>query len=188
MKKTFGDNFYYILYFQEPGVAEAEFDKDPRGIPQPAATSRPTRRASRRTITDPKRSAGGWMRPDGRAQGAAALAHPGGSRLLRQRVHANRASAAASTSIATSIGTGRRRRSSPTAKITAPATFIAGDRDGVIRGATAEQLTASMSRSRPTSAASRCFPSAGHWVQQERPEETNAALLAFLAGLSKPKT
>jgi pimeloyl-ACP methyl ester carboxylesterase len=32
MKKTFGDNFYYILYFQEPGVAEAEFDKDPRGI------------------------------------------------------------------------------------------------------------------------------------------------------------
>ena len=31
MKKTYGDNFYYILYFQEPGVAEAEFDKDPRG-------------------------------------------------------------------------------------------------------------------------------------------------------------
>jgi pimeloyl-ACP methyl ester carboxylesterase len=32
------------------------------------------------------------------------------------------------------------------------------------------------------------IPTAGHWVQQEKPEETNAALLAFLAGLSRPKT
>jgi pimeloyl-ACP methyl ester carboxylesterase len=32
MKRWFGDNFFYILYFQEPGVAEAEFDKDPRAI------------------------------------------------------------------------------------------------------------------------------------------------------------
>jgi pimeloyl-ACP methyl ester carboxylesterase len=26
-------------------------------------------------------------------------------------------------------------------------------------------------------------PGAGHWIQQERPEETNEALLRFLAGL-----
>ena len=32
MRSGFRDNFYYILYFQEPGVAEAEFDKDPRAI------------------------------------------------------------------------------------------------------------------------------------------------------------
>jgi pimeloyl-ACP methyl ester carboxylesterase len=30
MKKAMGDNFFYILYFQEPGAAEAEFDKEPR--------------------------------------------------------------------------------------------------------------------------------------------------------------
>jgi pimeloyl-ACP methyl ester carboxylesterase len=35
---------------------------------------------------------------------------------------------------------------------------------------------------------STLIPAAGHWVQQEKPEETNAALLAFLAGLSKGKT
>lgn len=30
MKKVFGNNFYYILYFQEPGVAEKELDEDIR--------------------------------------------------------------------------------------------------------------------------------------------------------------
>lgn len=28
MEKVFGDKFFYILYFQEPGVAESEFDVD----------------------------------------------------------------------------------------------------------------------------------------------------------------
>src|SRR5271157_936171 len=28
-RKTFGENFFYMLYFQEPGVAEAELDADP---------------------------------------------------------------------------------------------------------------------------------------------------------------
>ena len=32
MKSRFGDNFFYILYHNEPGVAEAEYDADPRGI------------------------------------------------------------------------------------------------------------------------------------------------------------
>src|SRR5262245_37506935 len=32
MKAANGENFYYILYFQEPGVAEKEFDANPRGI------------------------------------------------------------------------------------------------------------------------------------------------------------
>ncbi len=30
MKQVFGDNFFYILYFQEPGVAEAELEADVR--------------------------------------------------------------------------------------------------------------------------------------------------------------
>ena len=28
-RKVFGDNFFYILYFQEPGPADAELDRDP---------------------------------------------------------------------------------------------------------------------------------------------------------------
>src|SRR6202012_4166989 len=29
-RSIFGDNFFYMLYFQEPGVADAELDADPR--------------------------------------------------------------------------------------------------------------------------------------------------------------
>ncbi len=28
-RMIFGDNFFYMLYFQEPGVADAELDADP---------------------------------------------------------------------------------------------------------------------------------------------------------------
>jgi pimeloyl-ACP methyl ester carboxylesterase len=32
----------------------------------------------------------------------------------------------------------------------------------------------------------KLFPGAGHWIQQERPEDTNAAILEFLKGIAKP--
>ena len=62
---------------------------------------------------------------------------------------------------------------------TLPATLIAGDRDGVIRGASAEQLTASMSRVNTDFRGVTLIPSAGHWVQQERPEETMSRCSRF---------
>jgi pimeloyl-ACP methyl ester carboxylesterase len=31
-QEKFGDNFFYILYHNEPGVAEAEYDSDPHGL------------------------------------------------------------------------------------------------------------------------------------------------------------
>ena len=71
MRKTYGENFYYILYFQEPGVAEAEFDKDPRGfLSRLVSVARLTPRASPdyRSQTQRRR----MDRPDGRVQGTAA--------------------------------------------------------------------------------------------------------------------
>ncbi len=59
-RQQFGDNFFYILYYQEPDVAEAEYDADPKGILSMLYTSPDTPRAEP-TITDPKRSAGGWI-------------------------------------------------------------------------------------------------------------------------------
>ena len=44
-------------------------------------------------------------------------------------------------------------------------------------------LTASMSRVVPDLRGVVLVPNAGHWVQQEVPEETNAAILEFLEGL-----
>ena len=59
-QEKFGDNFYYILYHQKPGVAEAEYDSDPGGLLSRLYLSpRSPRKAPE--VTDPLRSAGGWI-------------------------------------------------------------------------------------------------------------------------------
>jgi pimeloyl-ACP methyl ester carboxylesterase len=60
MKKTYGDNFFYMLYCQEPGIAEKEFDADPRGILSRLYVSPDSPRKAP-TVTDPKRAAGGLI-------------------------------------------------------------------------------------------------------------------------------
>ena len=65
-------------------------------------------------------------------------------------------------------------------KVTAPVMFLAGEKDVVIRGSTAEQLTTNMQRATTDLRSVTLLPGAGHWVQQERAAETNAALLQFL--------
>ena len=71
-------------------------------------------------------------------------------------------------------------------KISQPVLFIAGEKDNVIRGASAEQLTTLMGNAVTDLHGVKVFPGAGHWIQQERPEETNAAVLGFLRSLPKP--
>jgi len=68
-----------------------------------------------------------------------------------------------------------------------PVIFIAGDKDVVIRGATAEGLTTSMKRVVPDLRGVTLIPNTGHWVQQERPAETNAAMLEFLRSVKPGK-
>jgi pimeloyl-ACP methyl ester carboxylesterase len=61
---------------------------------------------------------------------------------------------------------------------TMPTFFIGGDRDGVIanRGGVEAQKDVL-----PDFRGNVIIPEAGHWTQQERPAEFNAALLDFLA-------
>lgn len=67
------------------------------------------------------------------------------------------------------------------AKITVPALFMAGDRDVVMmfmaKAAEAMKTTVPLLRE------SIVLPGCGHWTQQERSEEVNAALIRFLKGL-----
>jgi pimeloyl-ACP methyl ester carboxylesterase len=65
--------------------------------------------------------------------------------------------------------------------ITIPALFIGGERDGpTIWGAPA---IAAFERTLPKLHGSEILPGCGHWVQQERPEETNRLLIDFLNAL-----
>ena len=181
-RETFGENFFYILYHNEPGgVAEAEYDADPRGLISrlylsPGAPRQPA------TITDAHRSAGGWI---GRLGAAKELpdwlcqedldyvvsqfenaGFRGGMNYYRN-FHRN-------WEITEHL---------EGATIKVPVLFIAGSRDSVIAGADEERLTATISRAADDLRGVILIPEIGHWVQQEAPAQTNAAMMRFLNSL-----
>ena len=184
MRQAAGDNFHYIVYHNEPGGgAEAEYDANPRGLISHvylgiAANSEtlPPK------VTDPLRSAGGWIDRLG-----APIRLPewltendlnyivsqfekagfrGGVNYYRN-FHRN-------WEITEHLAD---------VKITIPTLFIAGEEDFVIGGATKEQLTASMSGVVEGLRDVVLIPNTGHWVQQEAPQATTAAMLEFLNSL-----
>jgi pimeloyl-ACP methyl ester carboxylesterase len=69
------------------------------------------------------------------------------------------------------------------AKIAQPSLFIAGSRDGVITGPIGETRLKEMETIVSDLRGKIILEGAGHWIQQERAEEVNKALLAFLRGL-----
>lgn len=181
MRQRFGDNFYYILYFQEWNMAEREFDADPRGVLSRLYLS-PDSPREEPQVTDRRRSAGGWIPRMGAAKELPAWLNKedldyyvqefsdagfrGGINYYRN-FHRNWELTArfADTSIK------------------APVVFLAGAKDSVIGGRTAEQLTAAMKPVVEDLREVRLIPDTGHWVQQEKPEETNAVILEFLQSL-----
>ena len=66
------------------------------------------------------------------------------------------------------------------AKVTVPALYIAGDRDVVVKFPKMDQLIANLKLFVPNLTKTIMLPGCGHWTQQERAYEVNAALIAFL--------
>src|SRR5271154_7179503 len=66
------------------------------------------------------------------------------------------------------------------AKVTVPALYIAGDRDVVVKFPKMDQLIANLKTFVPNLTKTIMLPGCGHWTQQERADEVNAALIAFL--------
>ncbi|MEX2334987.1 MAG: alpha/beta hydrolase [Pseudohongiella sp.] len=180
-QNTFGDNFYYILYHQEPGVAEAEYDANPRGLLSRLYLSPDSPREAPQ-VTDRHRSAGGWIPRLGAATGLPdwltqddldyfvsqfeAAGFRGGVNYYRN-FHRN-------WEITPHLAG---------EKITVPTLFIAGEKDVVIGGASQGRLQGAMNRVVEDLRGVVVLPEAGHWIQQELPEATNAAVLEFLQGL-----
>jgi pimeloyl-ACP methyl ester carboxylesterase len=181
LQAAMGDNFFYILYFQEPGVAEKEFDADPRGFLSRLYLS-PDSPREPPLVTDPKRAAGGWIPRMGAPKGLPSwLTQADLDTYVAEFEHAGFRGG-----INYYRNFHRNWETTPQlqgATISAPALFVAGDKDGVIRGASAEALTTSMKTAVPGLRGVVLIPNTGHWVQQERPEETNRAILEFLKGL-----
>lgn len=179
LQAAHGDTFHYFLYFQQDGVAEAEFDADPRSLLERLYASPETPRAAP-TLTDPLMSAGGFIPRLGKPlerpawMTEADLEHyveqfeksgfRGGINYYRN-MHRNWETTPELTGATTDV----------------PVMFLAGEKDLVIAGATEEQLRAGMEITTKDLRSVTIVPGAGHWIQQERPELVNDALLSFLS-------
>jgi pimeloyl-ACP methyl ester carboxylesterase len=64
-----------------------------------------------------------------------------------------------------------------------PALYVAGDRDLVVKFPGMDRLLPALKQFVPNLRQTIMLPGCGHWTQQERPTEVNAALLEFLSGL-----
>ena len=61
-----------------------------------------------------------------------------------------------------------------------PALYIAGDRDPVVRFPGMDKLIPNLQLFVPQLRKTIMLRGCGHWTQQERPDEVNAALIEFL--------
>lgn len=183
MKTGFGDNFYYILYHQEPGAAEAEYDADPRGLLSRLYTSKDTP-VDPPKVTDPKRSAGGWIpRLPTPKQLPSWLTQADLDYFVSEFTEAGFRGG-----VNYYRNFDRNWEITPQltgARIKVPVGFIAGVDDIVIRGAKEDALRTQMTRVADDLRAVKLVPNAGHWVQQEKPDDVNAFVLDFLKGLKK---
>ncbi|XVS63479.1 alpha/beta fold hydrolase [Actinosynnema sp. CA-299493] len=69
------------------------------------------------------------------------------------------------------------------APMTPPALYVHGDRDGSVSLPGIDQLIANLSYLVPNLKRTVVLPGVGHWTQQERPDEVNAELVKFLGDL-----
>jgi pimeloyl-ACP methyl ester carboxylesterase len=69
------------------------------------------------------------------------------------------------------------------ARVTVPALYVAGDEDLVVRFRGMDQLLPNLKEFVPELRQTIMLPECGHWTQQERPKEVNDAMIAFLESL-----
>lgn len=175
-RRKVGDNFFYILYFQEPGVADADLGRDP-------ATT--IRRAFGGTQA---RGGGGIMarmsRP-GPEGYVARLPEPDGLPNWLSRDDLDYYIAEFTRTGFTGALNWYRNfdrnweliADTPATTIAVPSLFIAGAEDPVLSFASSDRALEVVSGPYREI----IIEGAGHWIQQERPTEVNEALLNLLA-------
>lgn len=178
------DRFYWI-YFQEPGVAEAEFEADP------AATLR--RILYSGSGDAPKREGMALTIPEGGGFLTRTIDPPAPPSWLTAKDLEIMTASFRRTGFRGGLNYYRNLDRNwellapwQGAPVSPPALFIAGTRDVVINSPIAAGWQEAMAAQVPNLREPVLIEGGGHWIQQERPAEVNAALLAFLAGLGDP--
>ena len=177
MRQLFGETFFYIIYFQEPGVADAELGADAKKTlrafmhtisgdsPDDAWKSLPaagTGLLDSLTDTDEPIP---WL-PEAELDEVAAVfqrtGFTGGLNWYRNFDRNWEVSEAYADRT-----------------VDMPSLFIAGEKDPVLMMVPPSVMDGLVTDLRGTV----IIPGAGHWIQQERPAETNEALLGFLKSI-----
>jgi len=166
------DAIFYQLYFQEPGVAEAELGRDPR-------------ETLRRVLFGGSGEGGMVPRDAGFLTGRQAPATlPTWLSEADIDVYAGeftRAGFRGGLNWYRNIDRNWELLAPWTgAKVTVPALFVTGDRDLVLAFRGMDRLLPALKQFVPELRQTIILPGCGHWTQQERPGEVNAAMLKFL--------
>jgi pimeloyl-ACP methyl ester carboxylesterase len=182
------DAWFYQLYFQAPGVAEAELERDvrlslrrllysgsgdvPRRAPtisSPDAVGMVPRRGGFLSRTVEPSALPPWLTEADIDFYAGEFARTGfrGGLSWYRNIDRNW------ELLAPFAG----------ARVTVPALYVAGDRDLVVGFRGMDQLIPNLTRFVPQLRKTIMLPGCGHWTQQERPTEVSAAMIEFLRGL-----
>ena len=177
MKALFGDTFFYVLYFQQPGVADAELASDPEGFlrrfywtisgdaPDGSFKVLPAEGTGLNDALSDTDELPAWMTAEDLGYYTSEFSRTGFTGGLNWYRNFDR-----NWELTPDLD-GK--------KIEVPALFIAGERDPVLMMAPPDAMDEWI----PDLRGKVLLPGAGHWTQQERPAEVNAALVDFLDGL-----
>ena len=177
-RQIFGDGFFYILYFQEPGVADADLGADPamtmRRLLAGMAPSNGATDIMNATAKDGRgfverlpepEALPAWLHQDELDHYAAEFSRTGFTGGINWYRNFDR-----NWELTARL---------EGAKVTMPSLFVGGTGDPVLTMTPPSVMDGWLEDHR----GSVMIEGAGHWVQQERPDEVNDALLTFLKGL-----
>ncbi|MCP5110448.1 MAG: alpha/beta hydrolase [bacterium] len=178
-QENFGDRFWYIVYFQRPGVAEAELAADLRRSlltiyhtvsADGANPERPAKPASAKFLDglEAPEQLPAWLTEEDLDYYVSQFANSGFRGPLNWYRNIDR-----NIELTPQL---------EDARIERPALFLAGKEDPILRfggGAWLRGMDGRFTDLRDK----RFVEAAGHWVQLEKPAETTRALLGFLEGV-----
>ena len=174
MRQVYAGRFFYMLYFQEPGVAEPELEGD-------------VRRTLRVTLYAASGDAPAGLGLSQKATDAGFLDGMPEPEELPRWLTKDDLDYLVAEFMRTGFRGGLNRYRNMDrdwkelphlagAKVQQPALFVAGDRD-IVRGFTSiEAMQANVPNLRGVVTLAGC----GHWTQQERPDEVSTQLVSFL--------
>jgi pimeloyl-ACP methyl ester carboxylesterase len=170
-----GQEHNYLLYFQTPGVAEAEFERDVPTTFRRLFGSRasgpldiPPGHSFLELFPDPEQLPG-WLTEQDLATYVETYRRTGfrGGLNYYRNIDRNWALLASWQDQA----------------VRQPALFIAGSLDGIVRSPAGQAALAQLDQTVPGLKGKVLIDGAGHWIQRERPDEVNKALIDFLRTL-----